>query len=206
MNEFGKAFWNERWDSNDIAWDMGSASAPLKAFIDSIDSDENKYLKILIPGCGNAYEAEYLHTKGFRNVYIVDFAKKALAEFSKRVPGFPKDHLICGDFFELEEKGFDLILEQTFFCAIPPSLRHAYAKKMNELLLPGGKLVGLLFNDPKLDFESPPFGGDAETYRAIFNPYFALNKLEAAYNSIKPRAGRELFVNFQRKETTSSDA
>jgi thiopurine S-methyltransferase len=206
MNEFGKDFWNERWDSNDIAWDMGSVSAPLKAYIDSISSDENKYLKILIPGCGNAYEAEYLHDLGFRNVYIVDFAEKALAEFSKRVPGFPKDHLICDDFFTLEEKGFDLILEQTFFCAIHPSLRNAYAKKMSELLAPGGRLVGLLFNDPKLNFDNPPFRGDAEMYRAIFNPYFALNKLEAAYNSIKPRAGRELFVNFQRKETTSSDA
>ncbi|MDQ3109946.1 MAG: TPMT family class I SAM-dependent methyltransferase [Bacteroidota bacterium] len=206
MNEFGKDFWNERWDSDDIAWDMGSPSEPLKAYIDSIHSNENKYLKILIPGCGNAYEAEYLNAKGFRNVYIVDFAEKALKEFSNRVPGFPKDHLICGDFFELKEGGFDLVLEQTFFCAIHPMLRHAYAKKMYELLAPEGKLVGLLFNDPKLNFENPPFGGDAEMYRAIFHPYFTFDKFEAAYNSIKPRAGRELFINLHRKDKTASDA
>jgi SAM-dependent methyltransferase len=206
MTEFGKDFWNERWDSGDIGWDMGSPSAPLKEYIDAIDSNENKYLKILIPGCGNAYEAEYLNEKGFRNVYIVDFAKKALAEFSKRVPGFPKDHLICGDFFELEENNFDLILEQTFFCAINPSLRKAYAKKMYELLAPGGRLVGLLFNDPKLNFESPPFYGDEEIYRAIFSPYFTFDKLEAAYNSIKPRAGRELFINLHRKDKTADHA
>jgi SAM-dependent methyltransferase len=206
MTDFGKDFWNERWDSNDIAWDMGSPSTPLKEYIDAIDSDEAKYMKILIPGCGNAYEAEYLHDKGFRNVYIVDFAKKALSEFSNRVPGFPKDHLLCADFFELEEKGFDLIIEQTFFCAINPVLRNAYAKKMYELLAPGGRLVGVLFNDPKLGFEYPPFGGNEATYRTIFSPYFTLDKFETAYNSIKPRAGRELFINLHRKDKTAEHA
>ena len=200
MNEFGKAFWNERWERDDIAWDMGSPSRPLKEYLDSINTDQNKYLKILVPGCGNAYEAEYLHEKGFRNVYIIDFAKKALAEFSNRVPGFPKEHLICGDFFELKENGFDLIIEQTFFCAINPGLRNAYAMKMFELLSPDGRLVGLLFNDPELKFDKPPFGGDEQMYRAIFSPYFTFNKFEAAYNSINPRAGRELFIHLRRRD------
>jgi methyl halide transferase len=201
--EFGKDFWNERWNSNDIAWDMGSPSTPLKEYIDTI---ENKNRKILIPGCGNAYEAEYLHEKGFHRVYIIDFAEKALKEFSNRVPSFPKDHLLCGDFFEMTEKGFDLIIEQTFFCAVNPALRNAYAKKMFELLAPNGRLVGLLFNDPKLNFEQPPFGGNEEMYRAIFSPYFTFDKFETAYNSIKPRAGRELFINLHRKDKTADHA
>lgn len=200
QNKFGKDFWSDRWAKNETGWDMGSPSTPLKEYIDTLDSNEQKYLKILIPGCGNAYEAEYLNAKGFRNVYVIDFAEKALQEFSKRVPGFPKDHLICGDFFEMTEKDFDLILEQTFFCAINPVLRKNYAEKMYELLSPNGKLVGLLFNDPNLTFENPPFGGNEEMYRAILSPYFTFNKFEPAYNSITPRAGRELFINLHRKD------
>jgi SAM-dependent methyltransferase len=191
-----KDFWSERWEKQETAWDMGSVSTPLKTYFDQL---KNKQLKILIPGCGNAYEAEYLFRNGFTNVYVIDFAEKALEEFSKRVPGFPKEKLLCADFFQLEEKDFDLVVEQTFFCAIDPVLRNDYAKKMFEILKPGGKLVGLLFNDPKLNYEQPPFGGSADDYRAIFNPYFSFIKYEACYNSIKPRAGRELFIILQRK-------
>lgn len=204
LTDFGKEFWSERWKNGDTGWDMGSPSTPLKEYIDTIVSNENKYLKILIPGCGNAYEAEYLNSLGFRNVYVVDFAEKALQEFSKRVPGFPKDHLINGDFFELCEKNFDLILEQTFFCAIHPSLRTRYAEKMFELLSRKGKLVGVLFIDPKLNFDHPPFGGNEKMYRAIFAPYFTFDKFEPATNSIAPRAGRELFINLHRKDKISN--
>ncbi len=207
-NKFGKDFWNERWQKGETGWDMGSPSTPLKEYIDGLDSNEDKYLKILIPGCGNAYEAEYLNAKGFRNVYVVDFAKKALDEFATRVPGFPKDHLICSDFFELSEKNFDLILEQTFFCAINPIMRIRYAEKMFELLAPKGKLVGLLFNDPKLGIDpetsGPPFGGNEKIYRAILSPYFSFDKFEPATNSIAPRAGRELFINLHRRDKISN--
>jgi SAM-dependent methyltransferase len=203
-NKFGKDFWSDRWKKEETSWDMGSVSTPLKEYIDSITNDRNKYLKILIPGCGNAYEAEYLNAQGFRNVYVIDFAKEAIEQFTKRVPGFPKGHLICGDFFEMSEKNFDLILEQTFFCAINPVMRTRYAEKMFELLSPKGHLVGLLFNDPELgtdpETSGPPFGGDEKLYKAILGPYFTFDKFEPAYNSIPPRAGRELFINLHRKD------
>ena len=189
-------FWNELWLKGETGWDMGSPSTPLKTYIDSLENNE---LKILIPGCGNAYEAEYLFKKGFQNVFVVDYAANAIEKFSKRVPDFPKEQLICADFFELRENEFELIIEQTFFCAIDPSLRNRYAEKMHELLAENGRLVGLLFNDPKLNLESPPFRGNEEEYRKIFDPLFAIKKMEPCYNSISPRAGRELFINFSRK-------
>lgn len=205
-NKVNAEYWNERWKKGETAWDMGSASTPLKEYIDSLDPNR-KGIKILIPGCGNAYEAEYLFSKGFTNVYVVDFAQKALDEFAARVPDFPKDHLLCSDFFEVQgANSWELILEQTFFCAIDPSLRKRYVEKMFELLAPNGKLVGLLFNDPKLSLETPPFRGSEEEYRAIFKPYFSFAKLETAHNSIPPRAGRELFFDFRKREKIQLDA
>lgn len=56
-------YWDAQWKSNTIGWDLGVPAPPLVAFIDTI---ENKEAKILIPGCGNAYEAEYLVSKGFK--------------------------------------------------------------------------------------------------------------------------------------------
>ena len=111
-------FWNSRYQDQNTGWDLGIISTPLKEYFDQLN---NKNLKILIPGGGNSYEAEYLHNKGFTNVYVVDLSKTALENLQKRIPSFPKEHLIHANFFELEET-FDLIIEQTFFCALNPEL------------------------------------------------------------------------------------
>ena len=65
---------------------------------------------------------------------------------------------------------------------------------MHALLNPGGHLVGLLFNY-EFNSDEPPYGGTEEEYRNIFNPYFYFKYFSTAYNSIKPRAGREIFLN-----------
>ena len=154
---------------NKIGWDIGEISTPLKTYIDQLTDKE---LHILIPGGGNSYEAEYLHQLGFKNVYVVDFSETALENIKTRVPSFPKEHLIQVNFFELHNLlpnlCFDLILEQTFFCALDPSLRQAYANKMNEILNNNGKITGVLFNF-ELTKDGPPFGGDKESYFSLFN-------------------------------------
>ena len=101
------------------------------------------------------------------------------------------------DFFDLQDSNFDLILEQTFFCALDPSLRESYAIKMNNLLREKGKLAGLLFDFP-LTEKGPPFGGDINEYKKLFFEHFRIKTLERAYNSIKPRNGNELFFIFEK--------
>ena len=183
--------WNDKYIANNTGWDIGYISTPIKEYINQL---RDKNLKILIPGCGNSYEAEYLHKKGFKNVYIIDIAVKALENFKKRVPDFPDNHLIHGDFFLLNKK-FDLILEQTFYCAINPKQRDAYVKKMYDLLNINGKLVGILFQFP-LTEKGPPFGGSKEEYLNRFSKYFKIEILEDCYNSITPRKDKEVFIKF----------
>ncbi len=187
--ELNKDFWNSRYATNDTGWDLGAPSPPLKAFIDSLT---NKSMRILIPGCGNAYEAQYFHSLGFTNVFVIDLAPLALEAFANRQPNFLKSHLICGDFFEHSAE-YDLILEQTFFCAIDPSLRSKYAAHMHRLLKPNGKLVGLLFGVP-MNADKPPYGGNAEEYRTYFEPLFRIDRLESCATSIAPRLGNELWM------------
>jgi SAM-dependent methyltransferase len=191
---FNKEYWEQRYKNEQMGWDIGYVSTPIKEYINQL---ENKELKILIPGCGNAYEAEYLIEKGFKNVYVIDWSEIALKKFSGRAPHFPPANLFNEDFFG--HKGqYDIIIEQTFFCALDPSMRADYAKKMHELLKPGGKLTGLLFED-KLNDDHPPFGGSKEEYVKYFEPYFEFKTFEKSYNSIKPRAGKEIFINLTAK-------
>ena len=84
-------FWNDRWKQNKTGWDLGEVSPSLKSYFDQI---KDKELKILIPGCGNAYEAEYLFENGFTNVFIIEISKQAILSFSKRCPLFPIQNII----------------------------------------------------------------------------------------------------------------
>lgn len=194
MLNLNDEFWEKKYKTLKIGWDLGVISPPLKSYFDQL---ENKDVKILIPGGGNSYEAEYLFNIGFKNVFVVDLAKSALNNLKKRVPNFPDSQLILGDFFDLKST-FDLVIEQTFFCALHPKLRPKYALKMNTILSRNGKLVGLLF-DAKLNDNHPPFGGNKEEYISYFKPYFLINIFERCYNSYHNRREMELFFKFQKK-------
>lgn len=192
--DLNKKYWSNRYQDNETGWDLKTLSPPIKEYIDQLG---DKDLKILIPGGGNSYEAEYLFKNKFTEVYILDFAEEPLQNIKKRIPTIPEDHLIQFDFFQFQGK-FDLILEQTFFCALPPENRRIYAEKMCSLLKPDGKLVGLLF-EKDFKFPGPPFGGNKEEYLSYFSPYFEIRVLEPCTNSITPRAGSELFFIFKKK-------
>ncbi|MCH7514995.1 MAG: hypothetical protein IH947_13800 [Bacteroidetes bacterium] len=61
------------------------------------------------------------------------------------------------------------------------------------MLVPGGKVAGVLFDIPLYD-DHPPYGGSKEDYIPVFEPWFDLNVFDRCYNSIAPRAGSELFI------------
>ncbi len=181
-------YWDLRYHEQRMGWDLGKVSRPIKAYIDSLD---NKDLRILIPGAGNAYEAEYLFKQGFKHVFVVDVSVIALNNFKNRVPEFPVKQLLNCDFFDVNGQ-FDLILEQTFFCALLPKFRMAYAIKMHNLLTENGILTGVLFIFP-LTNSGPPFGGSTEEFANYFEPLFRVLTLAPCKNSEPQRQGKEAF-------------
>lgn len=193
IDTFNEHYWTERYANNQIGWDIGHISTPLKEYFDQLT---DRSLRILIPGAGNAYEAEYLWSLGFENVHVIDLSVLPLQNIMDRIPAFPSSQLIHGDFFEHNAQ-YDLIVEQTFFCALNPELRINYVKKMAALLAPEGKLVGLMFKIP-LHTDRPPFGGNEVEYRNLFEAHLKIELMEEAYNSIQPRKGNELFVKLRK--------
>ena len=198
MNELNRNYWETRWEKGETGWDIGHASPPITEYFDQVP---NKAARILIPGCGNAWEAEYLNQQGFTNVFVIDISQNALDEFAKRVPDFPKEHMICDDFFAHDQQ-YDYIVEQTFFCALEPEERTAYAEKTHALLSDGGKLVGVLF-DRNFD-GGPPFGGNEAEYRTYFASLFDVRIMAPCTNSIKPRLGSELFICLKKQALRSN--
>ncbi|NLR90165.1 methyltransferase domain-containing protein [Flammeovirga agarivorans] len=194
--ELNKNYWKKHYKDNDTGWDIGYPSTPIKEYIDQLT---DKSINILIPGVGNGYELEYLWNQGFKNVYAIDITEEPIKSFLDRVPDFPKEHLFCENFFDASiSTKFDLIIEQTFFCALNPNLRVQYVEEMHRFLNSQGKLAGLLFKFP-LTQDGPPFGGSIEEYQPLFSKYFSIEQMEDCYNSIPPRQGNELFFILRKK-------
>ena len=191
-------YWSKRYNKSQTGWDVGKVSPALKDYFDQLT---DKSLAILIPGCGNAYEAEYLLQQGFTDITLIDISSVLVLNLLEKLKN-PIEKGVCRvihqDFFE-HSGTYDLIVEQTFFCAIDPIFRFKYAKKMSELLKPkpSGRLVGLLFGSEFVG--GPPFGGTKQEYILYFNPYFDLKTIEKCTNSIPTRADNELFINFLSK-------
>lgn len=187
------SYWDLQYQLATTGWDLGVISPPIKGYIDQLT---DKGISILIPGCGDTYEAEYLLEKGFTNITVLDIAPTLIEKLKLKFQNRSAIRIIQGDFFE-HQATYDLILEQTFFCALPPPMRQKYVWKMHQLLAKEGKIVGLFFDR---DFEvSPPFGGNKATYEALFSDAFHLKTLETCINSATPRAETELFFVFQKK-------
>ena len=190
---FNQTYWDGLFETGNTRWDIGYISTPLKEYIDQI---ENKSLKILVPGAGNGYETEYLYKKGFTNVYYNDFSTHVIENFKKRCPLFPEQFILNHDFFSITGH-FDIIIELAFFTSFEPEKREELAKKIYTLLKPKGKYIGVFFNHV-FGEEHPPFGAVKENYLELVKGMFKVKTFEPAYNSIKPRAGRELFFIFEK--------
>ncbi len=190
-------YWDNRYLNNETGWDMNQVSPPLKEYIDNLN---NKDLKILIPGCGNAHEAEYLLQEGFKNVTLIDISKVVTERLKEKYHGKPI-RVVNENFFDHQDR-YDLILEQTFFCALDPTLREKYVGKCYELLSDQGKIAGVFFNKSFTNTE-PPFIATDEEYRKLFQSSFSFLKFEKCNNSIAPRMGYELFFEFEKKDKYS---
>lgn len=193
--ELNKEYWENRYTAGEAGWDIGAASTPIKEYIDQLKSKE---IQILIPGCGSAHEADYLVSKGFTNITLLDLASNIIQQLKDRFAAYPNVRVITEDFFT--HKGqYDLVIEQTFFCAFNPDLRGKYYPKMHSLLKPKGKIAGVMFG---IEFEKqgPPFGGNANDYKALMKDYFVVKTMELCYNSIPKRQGNELFLILEKKD------
>jgi methyl halide transferase len=187
------AYWSNRYTIGTASWDLKAVSPPLKAYFDQLT---NKNSSILIAGCGQAHEAAYLLSLGFKNITLVDVSEVLVSQLQQTFKN-TNVKIYHKNIFEFTGQ-FDFIFEQTLFCAIEPKLRATYVNTMYNLLKPTGKLVGVLFG---VHFEKagPPFGGTLPDYQQIFSPKFNFKTFAPCYNSITPRQGTELFINCSKK-------
>jgi len=172
-------FWTVRYTAGKTPWDFGGVPLALKSFLErsSVPS------RVLVPGCGSGYEVQAFHAAGYE-VSAIDFSPAAVDQ-AKRVLGILAERIIWGDFFSYDfgERRFDLIYERTFLCSMAPSRWPEYVNRMADLLLPGGRLIGVFLYGQRPS-SGPPFPiTDAEANK-LFKKHFQLVRSEVMTDSL----------------------
>jgi SAM-dependent methyltransferase len=172
-------FWTVRYAAGKTPWDFGGVPSTLKSFLQRSSNPG----KILIPGCGSGYELQAFHAAGY-DVSAIDFSPAAVDQ-ARRVLGPLAERVILGDFFthDFGQRRFDLIYERTFLCSMTPSRWPDYVNRMADLLLPGGKLIGV-FLYGQLSSSGPPFPLTEPEAEQLFNKRFKLTQGEAMTDSL----------------------
>ncbi len=170
-------FWESRYRDHTTPWDAGKVPDALREYVMRIKTGS----RILIPGCGSAYEAGYLAENGF-HVLAIDFSPAAVELAMKNLSRFG-DIVRLADFFEFDYgKPYDVIYERAFLCALPPRMWPQYAPRTAQLLRPGGELAGFFFF--RETEKGPPFGTTHEALHALLDRHFELVEDRVVTDSI----------------------
>jgi thiopurine S-methyltransferase len=179
-------FWNGRYAAEKIPWDYRGIPPKVPAYLAQAQPG-----RVLIPGCGSAYEVAAFHAAGWA-VTALDFSPAAI-ERARRILG-PLGHLVMlADFFQhpFGEACFDVVYERTFLCALPPRLWPDYAARMRQLLRPGGRLVGFFLYGEEP--QPPPYPITQARITELLEPAFTRTQSERVPNSLPIFAGKEEF-------------
>ncbi|KAJ3678123.1 hypothetical protein LUZ60_001926 [Juncus effusus] len=188
--------WEKCWEEGTTPWDLGQVT-PLVANL--IQSETVPIGRVLVPGCG-----AYIMALAGPDRYVVglDISETGIKKAKEwSCSSLNKEYFafLVGDFFNWKsEEAFDLIFDYTFFCAIDPSLRSDWAKRIDELLKLDGELITLIFVISGQE-EGPPYDNNLADYEEVLNPLgFKAISIEDNELSVEQRKESEKLVRWKR--------
>lgn len=192
-------FWDERFAAGFTPWDAGGAPPAFTRWLAALGPGAGR--RVLVPGCGSAYEVAALDAAGFA-VTAIDYAAAAVAH-ARAVLGAPLADRVLrqADFFDFAQDAvgaapvFDLIYERAFLAALPPAWWPKWAARCDALLAPGGLMAGLFVLEAAVPAprRGPPFASGRAEIDALLSRAFALQQSDPvpAAESLPVFAGRE---------------
>lgn len=171
-------------------WDL---KAPHPAFTDTFPRMKQPKSRIMVLGAGECHDAAYFAQIGHL-VTAVDFSEEAIARAKSHYGNFPINFMQASAFQlpQNYDKNVDLMIEHTFYCAIPPEKRHQLVQTWNRCLNHGGLLMGVFFVTEKR--VGPPFGASEWEIRERLKKDYKILFWGRWRQSPGRRQGRELFV------------
>ncbi|KAL3506951.1 hypothetical protein ACH5RR_032333 [Cinchona calisaya] len=195
--------WQRCWEQGVTPWDLGQ---PTPALVHLHKTGALPKGRALIPGCGSGHDVVAIACPD-RYVVGLDLSEVAIEKAKKLSSSSSEEYLefLKTDFFTwCPTELFDLIFDYTFFCAIEPEMRSAWAVKIRDLLKPDGELITLIF--PISDQEGgPPYKVSVTDYEEVLHP-LGFESISVMENdlAVAPRMGREKLARWKRSLWHSS--
>jgi len=192
--------WQEAWKAGRTPWDAGTSPPALHGLLERGAVPAGR---ILVPGCGRGYDLATLARED-REVVGIDLSAEARAAFRtahRDLAG--RVGYEVTDFFSYEPAArFDFVWDYTFFCAIDPDRRSAWAAKMKQLVKPAGTLATLLFpfEDPISDRQGPPWPINTGLVRDVLADGFEALEVIEVQQTHPGREGRERLALWRRSQ------
>ncbi|CAH8392103.1 unnamed protein product [Eruca vesicaria subsp. sativa] len=162
--------WENMWVEGRTLWDLGEAT-PIVVHLCETGSLPSG--RALVPGCGTGYDVVVMANPE-RHVVGLDLSKTSVERSTKMFSSLPNSKhftFLKEDFFTWEPtEKFDLIFDYNFFCAFEPKVRPLWAKRMQELLNPGGELITLMFPISDRTPGPPPYLVSVSAYEELLKP------------------------------------
>ena len=191
--------WGQAYEEGVTPWDLRGATQPLRVLAaEGLFSRLGlpQTPRVALPGCGRGHDLKVFAELGME-VTGFDVTEAAVTE-ARRLLSLNRvsADVRCRDVLGLVpefEGAFDLVYDYTFFCALKPQLRAAYARTLGAILRPEALLLILAFPMmPRRDpLQGPPFRVLETDLVRIFTPGFRLVENFEAKGSPARRAGYE---------------
>ena len=196
-NGYTQEDWKRHYDKDDLGWDLGQVAPP---FLNLFESKTIFPGKTLVPGCGRGHEVIFLAENGFE-VTAVDYSSGAVNYLKSTVQERKlKCKILHMNFFAIDSAHngvYDLLIEQTFFCAISPEQRPSYVSTVARALKQGGMLAGLFYHTGEEG--GPPFNTTREDILKHFSDSFKIQQLSKSEDSAEQRKNKEWLVILVKK-------
>ncbi|KAI8818705.1 TPMT family [Fimicolochytrium jonesii] len=188
--------WKNAWDLGLTPWDHAASTPALRSLLASPEYPELTKGKILVPGCGGGYDVHlFAQSPGCEYALGLDLSPVAMQKAEKlrdeKSISPQKAQFLAGDFF-VHPFGtkFDVVYDHTFLCALQPTLRKDWGKRMAEIIAPGGHLITYMY--PLSDHEGgPPFALSVEVYDSLLSTEFEKLFMEDVLETFESRTRQE---------------
>lgn len=157
--------WEARFRDNETPWERGDLHPAIALWQQAGALEAGR--RIIVPGCGRSPEPAFFAGLGLE-VTAMDLSGTAIAWQKAHFDQLGlSGHFVEGDSLAwTPDEPVDLVHEQTFLCAIHPSLRTDYEAALRRWLKPGGQLLALFMQ--KDEMGGPPYGCSLDAMRSLF--------------------------------------
>ncbi|KAJ4959321.1 hypothetical protein NE237_026432 [Protea cynaroides] len=195
--------WEKCWEQGLTPWDL---KQPTPVILHLQQTDALPRGRALVPGCGTGYDVVAIASpdRYVVGLEISSHAVKKAKELFSSSPNANYFTFLMADFFTWKPTElFDLVYDYTFFCAIEPSMRPAWASRIQDYLKPDGELITLMF--PISDHVGgPPYKVSVADYEEVLHPMgFKAISIVDNELAIGPRKGREKLGRWKRSPKLS---